>query len=758
MRFLSCPAHRLIPYAGLVALSLLWGAPPVAAQEDHMHGGGASDPGSTHGMKTAVARRLEGEAAITIDGTIDEEAWQAAPVNRGFRQREPDEGRPSSETTEFRVLYDARTIYVAVTCRDSKPEQILARERQRDARMENDDTVAIVLDTFHDHRNSFLFVTNPLGTQHDALDTDEGRDHNVGWDAVWQVAAQVAAKSGWTAEFAIPIKSLRVAGTDAQTWGIDVERIIRRKNEFSYWNSYKRGFKRENISQGGHLRGIQGIDPGFRVRFKPFGVGGFTRESNRLRGRTGNASDAGLELLKVRLTPGLMADVIGNSNFIDTEIDNQQVNLDRWGMYYSEQREFFQESGIFAFGVAKGEMPAPDVMLFNSRQMGYYAKKVGSSYQQLTVPIRAGARVTGKVGGMNVGILDVQAEGLASEGVPESNYSVIRLKKDVLGRSAIGGFVLNRAIAGSGDYNRVYGVDSNFIFKQHFFANALYARSLQPGVTTDNWTASGSAKWDSDSMYAGLEFLVVDPNFRDDVGFVPRPDQRRISPVFDLKPRIQRISKVVRKLQAGIRIDYVTDQHYTLQTRYTHYNAQIFFQSGDHLLLAPHTRFEVVTEPFQLRKNVAIPAGEYHMKNLRVQYTVNPAKRLSGSFVFQPQWGFFGGDLYQFQIRPRIRVSQSLAVVPGFSINKATFAQGRFTDKVLNGGIEYAFNRQWLTSTSLQYNSADAVFASQFRLNYIFRPGDDLFVVYNLGRATGGARVGEMNQTLAMKLTYSFDF
>ena len=221
---------------------------------------------------------------------------------------------------------------------------------------------------------------------------------------------------------------------------------------------------------------------------------------------------------------------------------------------------------------------------------------------------------------------------------------------------------------------------------------------------------------------------------------------------------IQGKSKVVRKLQFGIRIDYVTDQHYKLQTRYMHYNAQIFFQSGDHLLLAPHTRFELVTDPFQLRSTVTIPSGGYNMKNIRIAYTVNPAKRISGTYVFQPQWGFFGGDLYQVQLRPRIRVSPSLALIPGFSFNKATFTQGKFTDTIVNAGIEYAFSRQWLTSTSIQYNNADAVFAAQFRLNYIFRPGDDFFVVYNVGRATAGTRLGEMTQTLAAKLTYSFDF
>ena len=227
----------------------------------------------------------------------------------------------------------------------------------------------------------------------------------------------------------------------------------------------------------------------------------------------------------------------------------------------------------------------------------------------------------------------------------------------------------------------------------------------------------------------------------------------------DIKPRIERISSVIRKLQFGIRIDYITDQDYKLLTRYEHYNAQIFFQSGDHIIIAPHSRFERVPEPFQFRRNIAIPAGDYNMNNIRLAYTVNPAKRISGMFVFQPQWGFFGGDLYQVQLRPRIKVSPSLTLIPGYSWNKFTFPQQRkFTDHIAETGIEYAFSNQWLTSTVLQYNNADAMFAMQFRLNYMFRPGDDFFLVYKLGRATGGTQFGQMDQTLAAKLTYSFDF
>ena len=235
----------------------------TASAQEHGHGAGeagapAAEPApgpvadvrnlkTTHGLKMALASHLDGEVSLTLDGVLDEPVWQKTQLNRAFLQREPQEGEPSTENTEFRLLFDQKNLYIGVICYDKEQDEVLATERQRDGRMQNDDTIAILLDTFHDHRNFFLFQTNPLGTQHDAQDTDEGRDHNVGWDAVWEVAATIIPEVGWSAEFAIPFKSLRVPGTEAQVWGVDVERIIRRKNEFTYWNGFKRGFKRRKF-------------------------------------------------------------------------------------------------------------------------------------------------------------------------------------------------------------------------------------------------------------------------------------------------------------------------------------------------------------------------------------------------------------------------------------------------------------------------------------------------------------------------------
>lgn len=734
----------------LVFIFLLEESSLMQAQEGRQQEGHAPDQ---HSPQRIVAAALI-EDQITIDGELNEPAWRKAGLSRRFHQRDPDEGEPATEPTEIRFLYDKHNLYVAVISYDSEPARILATERQRDADLRNDDTVALVLDTFHDLRNGYLFKTNPLGTKYDAHITDEGRDVNRGWDERWSVASKIT-KDGWIAEFAIPFKSVRVSGPEAQIWGLEVERIIRRKNEFTYWKCYERGYKLENVSQAGLLYGLEGFETGYRVRVKPYVVAGLSHEADRLASDTTNASDLGLEVMKYRITPSLTADFTVNSNFIDTEVDRQQVNLDRWELFFPERREFFLEGGgIFKFGVARGEMPAPDVALFHSRRIGVHTsvEEVGLSSRNVTVPVDAGVRVTGKLKGLGVGILNVQTGALPSEEVSQNNYGVVRIKRDILARSAVGAFFLNREISGSSDFNRVYGVDSNFVFARHFFANALFAKSAEPGVKGDNWVSSGGAKWSSDFIFAGIEYLFLEPNFRDDLGFVPRLNQRRISPIFDIKPRPE--SRLIRKLQFGYRLDYVTDQDWVVQTRYNHYNFHIFFHSGDHLMIAPHRRMERVTEPFQLRPGVTISPGIYTWNNVRVAYTMNPARKLSGSFAYQPMWNFFGGDLHTLSFRPRIKVIPGVTLDLGYRINMGDFPEGEFTDHVVNFRIEYAVNSQLLTSTVLQYNNADSFKGVQFILDYIFRPGDDLFLIYTEART----RDGRKDRTLAMKLTYAFDF
>jgi hypothetical protein len=728
----------------------------------------AGTDGATHGRKRIRAVRTE--QPLVVDGSLDEPAWQEAEVTLGFIQRDPREGEPSTEQTEFRILYTPDTLYIGVICYDSNAGGILATERRRDDSFENDDTIAIVLDTFHDHRNAFLFRTNPLGAQYDALVTDEGRTVNPEWDEQWNVASRITS-AGWIAEFAIPFKSLRVYENGAG-WGLDLERVIRRKNEFAYWNNYRRGFLLENVSQAGHMDGLEDVVTGLRLRVKPYVLGGFSRFSDGSRGVTSNASDAGIEVMKYRITPSLTADMTWRTDFAQTEVDDQQVNLDRFPLFFPEKREFFQEgAGIFDFGNAYGEgtFAPPDVKLFHSRRIGLSARRQ-------PVPIVGGGRITGRLQGFTLGLLNVQTEALPSEGILPSNYGVVRVKRDVLARSSIGAFLLNREQGGASDYNRVYGADANFVFLRYLFLTGFLAQSSSPGVRSDNWVTGGAVGWDSDFLNLQTSWATVDPDFRNDLGFILRPNIRKISPQLFLRPRPN--IPHVRQVAFHFRTDYIMNQNNQLETRVHHAGIDVFFQNGAALAWSPHATFDTIREPFRIRPGVVIPPGTYSWWHSGVSFRSNPAKPFSYEIRYEPNFGYYkGGFLQAYGFQPRVKISEQFSVEADYRFNRASLPSPfcisgsptgcGFTDHNLNTRINYNFNNQWLTSTTVQYNNTENFLGFNFRLNYIFHPGDDLFIVYNEGRQAifdrGGREIagvfdGRKDRSLQIKLTYSFDY
>ena len=744
-----------------------------------------SDPSETagaHGSRSIQAARAE--APLTVDGSLDEPAWQEARSSQQFVQKDPQEGEASTERTEFRVVYTATTLYIGVTCYDATPGGIVAAERRRDNTLENDDTLSVVLDTFHDHRSAFLFRTNPLGTQYDALITNEGNILNENWDEQWDVVSQITPE-GWTAEFAIPFKSLRLSEENGQGWGLDLERVIRRKNESSYWNGFHRGFLLQHVSQAGHLEGIENVESGLRLRVKPYLLGGVSRFSDLSRSVTRDASDFGIEVLKYRITPSLTADVTANTDFAQTEVDDQQVNLSRFSLFFPEKREFFQEgAGVYEMGSTQTGPFRTSLRIFHSRTIGLSPKRQ-------IVPITAGGRVTGRVGGFTLGILNVQTEEqpeqfddqtgeLVEARIPASNYSVLRVKRDVLARSSIGGFLLSREIAGSADYNRVHGLDANFVFFRHFSMGGLLGKSSSPGIKRDNWVSSGQVGWESDLIFVGTSWMVVDPDFRNDMGFVPRRNLRQYSPALSFQPRPN--SDLLRQLVFGFRSNYSYTQENVFETKQSSYVFEIHFQDGGVFGWVPHTYFDRPVEPFRLRPGVVIPPGSSSWWSNVTRYRSNPAKRFVGQFRWEQHYAYYdGGSLNELRLEGRLRVNEQFSVEPRYELNKASLdpgiytddqgnfpeQQGTFSDHVINTRLNYNFNNQWLTSTTLQYNSTESLWGFNFRLNYIFRPGDDLFLVYNEGRRAifdpNGSQIagvfdGRKDRSLHLKLTYSFDY
>ncbi len=689
------------------------------------------------------------EQAPNVDGMLDDPVWAQSDPLSDFQQRDPQEGAPASEFTAVYIVYTKDAIYFGFRCDDSQPTEIIATERRRDQDLTKDDSVAVLLDTFSDQRNAFIFRTNSLGTQFDGLLTEEGLDINISWDEKWEAEAS-RSEEGWTAELMIPFKSLRMG--QQGVWGLEIERLIRRKNEAAYWNTFDRNFQFADVSQAGHLVGMENATQGLRWRIKPYGLAGFEQFPNSMdQTVTHNLSDIGLELLKFRPTPALTLDVTVNTDFAQTEVDDVIVNVTRFPLFFPERREFFLEgAGIFEFGTGVGIRQSRDFKLFFSR-------RIGLSPEGDLIPIIAGARFTGRVGPYAIGLLNVQTD--TALGIQGSNFGVYRVKRDVLGRSSVGAMFTNRQSSLEGDYNRVFGIDGNFVFADHLNLQGFVAKTETPTLPEDDWSAFGRILWNSDFLLAGGEYLLVQRNFNPEIGFVPRPDQRKTTLQFGVKPRPE--SDLIRQWVLRTRMDYTQNQDGKQESMQYHvFTSEMFFEAGDRLMVDLHQRFERLFEPFAIRPDIIIPIGTYRGGDILVLVDAAPQRKIAGREIlrFEYRWEFFDGRKIELRFEPQIKVSEALSFDLSYALNDVDLPQGDFTSQVINTRANYSFSNKWLTSYTVQYSNLDDFLNFRFRLNYIYRPGDDIFFIYNEGRNVDELESGLVGRSFMVKWTYSFDF
>src|SRR6476659_4076541 len=354
---------------------------------------GQTDFRTAHAERRLPAVRATG--AIRIDGALAEPDWNRAPLARGFIQNDPHEGDPATEDTDVRVLYDANNIYIGVFAHDREPRSILTSELTQDFNRESGDDFEIVLDTFHDQRNGYVFATNAHGAKWDAQMINEGLEINENWDALWDVSTRIV-ETGWYAEIAIPFRTLRFRSSDEQTWGVNFQRRIRRRNEDSFWAPVPRIYDLQRVSLAGTLEGLQGVRPGNDLRVKPYVLGS---AGSSTVADVGTDAQAGVDV-KYGVTSGLTWDFTVNTDFSQVEADEQQVNLTRFSLFFPEKRDFFLEnSGVFQFGAGSSnpgggggggrQNPSQDMILFFSR-------RIGLSDTGDAIPIVGGTRLTGR--------------------------------------------------------------------------------------------------------------------------------------------------------------------------------------------------------------------------------------------------------------------------------------------------------------------------------------------------------------------------
>ena len=720
-------------------------APQVLARDDN-------------GRATLRAVRLD--EPLEVDGSLDERIYATVPAMSGFVQQEPLAGQPATEQTDVWVFYDATSVYIAARLWDSHPERIVANEMRRDNRNieHQNSSFSVILDTFYDHRNGFLFRTNPLGALWDGQVTDE-RNVNSDWNTIWYVKSRRFAE-GWTFEMSLPFKSLRYRAGSSQLWGINFERRVKWKNERSHLVPIPAAFDRHGLlklSYAATLAGIETPERSMNLEVKPYASGSMT--TNRVADVPfENAGDADFGFdAKYGVTKGLTFDFTYNTDFAQVEADESQVNLTRFSLFFPEKREFFLEGqGIFNFGgrdtrAFSFDGPADAPIMFFSRRIGLDG---GSA-----VPILAGGRLTGRAGAYTLGFLNIVTNDVASESIPQTNYSVIRVKRDILARSNIGviGTYRDHNLDGTGG-NGMFGMDGNFTFYDNLNVNAYYAKTDTPGLDQGDTSYRAAAKYDADLYGFDAEYLLVDADFNPETGFRRRTDFRktRAAARYSVRPRgIQ----AIRKLDIESRFNrYNTVTGSALETQIFELESRIRFESGDFTNVTYNHNLEALFEEFEITQGVVIPPGTYSFDRMRGGTWFSGHRRFSG-WVGAEFGGFFGGTRTELTYRGRVEVTAQFSLEPDFALNWIDLPQGSFQTNVIRIRATYTISPRSFVGALVQYNSEANSFSTNIRLRWEYRPGSDLFLVYSDGRNTlAGASPALENRSLVIKVTRLFRF
>ena len=735
------------------------------------------------GRTTVRAIRLD--AAIRLDGVLDEPVYAEVPAITGFIQQVPDSGAPATERTEAWILFDAANVYISARVWDSAPEsQWVANEMRRDtSQLRQNDTFTVFFDTFYDRRNGFNFYTNPLGARSDSQFTNEGNPNND-WNPVWDVRTG-RFDGGWTVEMEIPFQTLRYRSEPPHIWGIQLRRAIRRKNEWVYLTrlpisagggSGAAGIFR--VSAAGSLVGLEPPPASRNIEVKPYAIGGLTTDRTASPAVDNQGSgDAGLDV-KYGITQNLTADFTWNTDFAQVEVDERQVNLTRFPLFFPEKREFFLEGrGIFGFargGVTRrpgggrpgggifGDVNVPQ--LFYSRKIGIERAPDGTSR---VVPIVGGARVTGKVGPFDVGALNLQAGDERLSATEPTNFTVVRLRRDILRRSSVGAMLTNRSVSrvapGS---SQAYGVDGTFAFYDNVSFVGYFARTRVPGPDHREKDASYQGKFEyaADRYGLQLDHLLVEDNFLPEVGFLRRDNFRRSYLAGRFSPRPQSMESV-RQFSLEASIDYiVTADRGHLETRQNMLLFQTEFESSDRLTVTATDNYELLVEPFTPPgADFSIPVGGYGFADFQVAYGIGQQRRVNGQVTVR-RGAYFGGDLTSVELsQGRIGVLPRMSVEPVVSFNWIDTPYGAYRTNLAVTRVNYAFNPRMFFSGLLQYNSAENSFSSNLRLRWEYSPGSELFAVYTDDRdVTGGLRPDRgwhlRNRGLVVKLNRLFRF
>jgi hypothetical protein len=689
---------------------------------------------------------------LRIDARLDEEFYAVHPSTSDFIQVEPEEGAPATEKTEVWIAFDDDNIYISFRCWESQPARVIATDMLRDYgnMWRGDDMVYWLFDTFLDRRNGFEFGLNPVGGRQDAQMANE-RQWIGDWNTVWDFSADRFA-NGWVAEAAIPFKSLRYGPGETQVWGFNAMRTNRWKNELSFLAPTPQSQGQGGIhmaSRAAHIVGLIVPAGSKNLEIKPYAIANASSARGNAPAALSHdlAADVGADL-KYGVTQNLTADATFNTDFAQVEVDQQQVNLTRFSLFFPEKREFFLENqGMFTFSGVQmtGQSAGGDTpILFYSRRIGLEGGR--------PVPIDVGGRLTGRVGRFSLGLLNIQTGQEPSVLAPSTNFSVVRVKRDLLRRSSVGLLFTGRRADRESADNAAYGVDATLAFFENLAINSYWARTATERVSGRDTSYRGQLDYRGDRYGVLAEHLLVGEHFSPGVGFVRRPDIRKSFGQFRFSPRAG-AGSVVRKWSWIGTVNYVENGAGRLDTREQNGEFAIEFQNADRFSVAYNRIYEFLPIPFGIASDVILPVGGYGFDNVRVGFNRGAQQRLSGN-LFVEYGTFYNGHKATTGVTSgRMNITPRLSVEPTYSIDRVDLLQGAFTNHLAGARFTYTPTPLMFASAFVQFNSSNQAMSSNIRLRWEYRPGSELFVVYNDERDTTARRFPDLtNRAFIVKV------
>jgi hypothetical protein len=713
--------------AAAVVGFLLVSAAPLTGQ---INGGQGSDVRPMYPIDPETAprpalRALRVAEALRIDGRLDEPAWASADSAADWITALPRDGYPASERSVARVLYDDDYLYVGAYLYDSAPQRLYSPGLEQDFPTHDADLFGVVLDTYLDRQNGVMFAVSPAGALFDAQSFNDSREVNTAWEGVIEVRTAIHA-DGWSAEMAIPLRTLRFTAVDgAQEWGINFLRRVRRINEDSYWAPVQRQFRVHKMSRAGTLTGLDGLRQGRNLAVKPYvKAASVAGAVPRTLGQTGADVDAGLDV-KYGVTSRLTLDVTTFTDFSQVEVDQEQVNLTRFSLFFPEKRDFFLENdGIFTLG---------DVTERNTRTGSgprdfklFYSRSIGLSADRRPIPILGGVRLSGRAGATEIGVLDMQTR--AAAGAPAENFAVLRLRQNFGATADAGVLMINRQATGgdtAGAYNRSIGIDANLRLLRYLLINTYLAATADPAERGDATSAYVQAAW-RDRLWNISAFAKhVGEGFNPKVGFIRRQGVRQAFGTVGVhaQPPIPAVAEV----NPFVDVSAIETVDGVLETRWLKSGLAVTFEDGGTLSLEYEDRFERLFENAVVA-GADVPPGDYAFGAASLAYQSSGARTLSGTATLS-RGDFYDGDRTSITAALTFRPSPHLALEASAEHNDLTLTGRSFRADVFGGRLRYAASTRFFASAFVQYVESSEELVSNIRLNYIHAPLSDVFVV-----------------------------